>query len=138
DTRKASPLYDAMLLCRSSMFAIFQHVDASHKRHWIDGDQEILHDATIWFKKVTEGGVVAGIEAIRADPFRIRWISDLLYDRLKLIRVGGIDPGWDENSYTSIWVNLDITSLYTGFDGLISAAYANENHFTPSAWRRSL
>ncbi|KAF8927231.1 hypothetical protein BGZ47_002261 [Haplosporangium gracile] len=59
-------------------------------------------------------------------------------EELKLIRVGGINSAWDENSYTSIWINLDLTSLYAGVDGLISAAYANENHFTPSAWRRTL
>ncbi|KAF9543427.1 hypothetical protein EC957_000869 [Mortierella hygrophila] len=109
-----------------------------HLQHWTDEDLEILREATSWFKKVTEDGVDAGIEAIKASPFRIQWISDLFYDRLKLIRVGGINPAWDENSYTSIWVNLDLTSLYTGVDGLISAAYANENHFTPSAWRRTL
>lgn len=52
--------------------------------------------------------------------------------------MGGINPTWDDYSYTSIWVHLDLTSLYAGVDGLISAAYANENHFTPSAWRRTL
>lgn len=63
------------------MCATFQHVDASRLQHWTDGDQEILREATNWFKKVTEGGVDAGIEAIKTSPFRIQWISDLFYDR---------------------------------------------------------
>jgi hypothetical protein len=32
----------------------------------------------------------------------------------------------------------DFVALQTGIPGLISKGFANENHFTPSSWRRAL
>ncbi|KAG0221320.1 hypothetical protein BGW41_006855, partial [Actinomortierella wolfii] len=58
-------------------------------------------------------------------------------EELKLRRTG-IDPHSDENTYTSFWVMPDFVALQTGIPGLISKGFANENHFTPSAWRRAL
>ncbi|KAI8605831.1 hypothetical protein EDD21DRAFT_349661 [Dissophora ornata] len=39
---------------------------------------------------------------------------------------------------TSFWIVPDFVALQTGIPGLISKSFANENHFTSSAWRRAL
>ncbi|KAF8925316.1 hypothetical protein BGZ58_000913 [Dissophora ornata] len=74
---------------------------------------------------------------MREERFPVAWIHNLLYDRLKLLRKG-VQATWDENTYTSLWVNLDLVALYTGVDDLMMHVFADENHFTPSAWRLSL
>ncbi|KAF9087529.1 hypothetical protein BGX27_002911, partial [Mortierella sp. AM989] len=77
------------------------------------------------------------IKEIRKDRFSEDWVHDLLYDRLKLLRTG-LNPKSDENTYASFWVVPDFVALQTGVNGLISSGFANENHYIPSAWRRSL
>ena len=61
----------------------------------------------------------------------------MLLNRLKLLRTG-LNPNSDENTYTSFWIAPDFVALQTGVPGLISSGFINENHFGPSAWRRSL
>ncbi|KAG9068202.1 hypothetical protein KI688_011797 [Linnemannia hyalina] len=102
-----------------------------------EADLILLNSATTWFKKLTASGIDQAIILMREERFPIAWIHDLLYDRLKLIRKG-VQATWDENTYTSLWVNLDLMALYTGVDDLMTLVFANENHFSPSAWRRSL
>ncbi|KAG0015085.1 hypothetical protein BGZ81_011851 [Podila clonocystis] len=118
--------------------ARFQHVDASAQDHLSKENLELLGAATKWFKvMVSSKGIDEAIVSMRQKPFEVPWVHDLLYDRLKLLKKG-IHSNWDENTYTSLWVTPDIIALYTGIDNLISFVYANENHYTPSAWRRSL
>ncbi|KAF9993018.1 hypothetical protein BGZ79_002378 [Entomortierella chlamydospora] len=125
----------------SDMAAMFHHVDATENNdgteHLSETNLKLLESATFWYKKVTAKGIDQAIMSMREDRYPIAWIHDLIYNRLKLLRKGGLS-NWDENTYTSFWVNLDLMALYTGVDDLITLAYANENHFSPSAWRRSL
>lgn len=60
-----------------------------------------------------------------------------MWSRFKLLRTG-IDPHSDENTYTSFWIMPNFVALQSGIPGRISKGFANENHFTPSAWRRAL
>lgn len=64
-------------------------------------------------------------------------VVTVIFHRLKLLRTG-LNPNADENTYTSFWVSPDFFALQTGVQGLISSGFINENHFGPSAWRRSL
>ncbi|KAF9371771.1 hypothetical protein BGX21_005005, partial [Mortierella sp. AD011] len=125
----------------SDMAAMFHHVDATGNNdgteHLSETNLKLLESATFWYKKLTAKGIDQAIMSMREDRYPIAWIHDLIYDRLKLLRKGGLS-NWDENTYTSFWVNLDLMALYTRVDDLITLAYANENHFSPSAWRRSL
>ncbi|KAF9350117.1 hypothetical protein BGX34_001411 [Mortierella sp. NVP85] len=100
-------------------------------------DQALYNEAAAWFKSMIGRDAETTIQRLRNNRFREPWVHDLLYDRLKLLRTG-IDPACDENTYTSFWVTPDFVALQTGVPGLISNGFANENHFTPSAWRRAL
>ncbi|KAG0039048.1 hypothetical protein BGZ83_002921 [Gryganskiella cystojenkinii] len=119
--------------------AIFHHESESVSvlDQLSESDSTLLNSATTWFKKLTAGGIDNAIVQMREERFPVAWIHDLLYDRLKLIRKG-VQATWDENTYTSLWVNLDLMALYTGVDDLMTLVFASENHFSPSAWRRSL
>ncbi|KAF9934900.1 hypothetical protein FBU30_010167 [Linnemannia zychae] len=125
----------------ADMAARFHHVDAIENNdgteHLSETNLKLLESATIWYKKLMVKGIDQMIISMREERYPIAWIHDLIYDRLKLLRKGGLST-WDENTYTSFWVNLDLMALYTGIDDLMALANANENHFSPSAWRRSL
>jgi len=81
----------------------------------------------------------ANIVAMSIFKDDVRLIFFLLYciHRLKILRTG-LSAQTDENTYTSFWVAPDFVALQTGIPGLISKGFVNENHFTPSAWRRAL
>ncbi|KAF9192495.1 hypothetical protein BGZ49_003418, partial [Haplosporangium sp. Z 27] len=50
----------------------------------------------------------------------------------------GLNPNAGENTYTPFWITPDFFALQTGVQGLMNSGFINENHFGPSAWRRSL
>ncbi|KAF9343642.1 hypothetical protein BGX26_005416, partial [Mortierella sp. AD094] len=98
---------------------------------------ELLSSSALWFSKLTAQGIDQIIISMQKERFPIAWIHDLLYDHLKMLR-RGFPFSWDENTYTSMWVNVDLAALYTGVDNLMSFGFVNENPYAPSAWRRSL
>ncbi|KAF9156810.1 hypothetical protein BGX20_004188, partial [Mortierella sp. AD010] len=117
--------------------AVFQHVDASAFFLLRETDQRLYDDASKWFKAKIKTSTELTIAEMRKTCFQEDWVHDLLYYRLILLRTG-LNPNADENTYTSFWVSPDFFALQTGVQGLISSGFVNENHFGPSAWRRSL
>ncbi|KAG0334139.1 hypothetical protein BG004_000541 [Podila humilis] len=117
--------------------AVFRHDIGVSQFMLSETDQALYNEAANWFKSKIGRDTESTIQNLRDDRFREHWIHDLLYDRLKLLRTG-INSQSDENTYTSFWVMPDFVALQTGLPGLISKGFANENHFTPSAWRRAL
>ncbi|KAF9198082.1 hypothetical protein BGZ49_001209 [Haplosporangium sp. Z 27] len=84
-------------------------------------------------EELTESDIYGGI----CTPTRRSSVSgEIPIVELKLLRKCD-QSSWDENTYTALWVNPDLISLYTGTD-VITSICANENHFSPSSWRRSL
>ncbi|KAF9993369.1 hypothetical protein BGZ79_001984 [Entomortierella chlamydospora] len=122
-----------------NMAAEFLFVDeaAKWKEQLSETNLELLNSSTRWFLKLTAQGIDEIIASMQKERFSIAWIHDLLYDRLRMLR-RGVPFSWDENTYTSMWVNLDLSALYTGVNNLISFGFVNENPYAPSAWRRSL
>ncbi|KAF9414266.1 hypothetical protein BGZ76_004901 [Entomortierella beljakovae] len=107
-------------------------------RFKLNNDDQVLYtEAAHWFKTKIRRDTETTIQELRRERFREPWVHDLLYDRLKILRTG-INPLTDENTYTSFWIASDFMALQTGVPGLISKGFINENHFTPSAWRRAL
>ncbi|KAF9896686.1 hypothetical protein BX616_006954, partial [Lobosporangium transversale] len=117
--------------------AVFRHVDISANFLLREADQRLYDDASKWFKAKIKTSTELTIAEMRTTRFQEDWIHDLLYYRLILLRAG-LNPNVDENTYTSFWVSPDFFALQTGVQGLISSGFVNENHFGPSAWRRSL
>ncbi|KAG0289687.1 hypothetical protein BGZ98_003750, partial [Dissophora globulifera] len=117
--------------------AVFRHVDVSTTFLLRETNMDLYDDASKWFKAKIRTTTELTIAEMRKTRFQEDWIHDLLYDRLKLLRTG-LNPNADENTYTSFWVSPDFFALQTGVQGLISSGFINENHFGPSAWRRSL
>ncbi|KAF9350108.1 hypothetical protein BGX34_001412, partial [Mortierella sp. NVP85] len=119
DTVKRFPLQQSKCL-----ESIFQHVDVSKTFLLNETDQNL-------YQMMPENA------ELRKTRFEVDWVHDLLYDRLKRLDAG-LNPNADENTYTSFWVSPDLVALQTGVKGLISSGFIDENHFKPSAWRRSL
>ncbi|KAF8948523.1 hypothetical protein BGZ46_005355, partial [Entomortierella lignicola] len=112
-------------------------VDVSANFLLRETDQRLYDDASKWFKAKIKTSTELTIAEMRKTRFEEDWIHDLLYYRLILLRTG-LNPHADENTYTSFWVSPDFFALQTGAQGLINSGFVNENHFVPSAWRRSL
>ncbi|KAK3831494.1 MAG: hypothetical protein J3R72DRAFT_478560 [Linnemannia gamsii] len=135
--------------------ASFHHDSRMSKFTLSDKDQDLYNEAAKWFRSKMGRDTESVIQNLRDDRFWEPWEHDLLYDRLshsktnicsnllflynglKLLRTG-LDSRSDENTYTSFWIVPDFVALQTGVPGLISKGFVNENHFTPSAWRRAL
>ncbi|GJJ73451.1 hypothetical protein EMPS_05809 [Entomortierella parvispora] len=117
--------------------ASFRHCDDISTFTLNDEDQVLYNEAAKWFKSKLGRDTESTIRKVRDERFREPWVHDLLYDRLKLLRTG-LSSHCDENTYTSFWITPDFVALQTGIPGLISRGFANENHFTPSAWRRAI
>ncbi|KAF9900914.1 hypothetical protein EC991_006746 [Linnemannia zychae] len=117
--------------------ATFHYQDDTSSFTLSDEDQALYNEAAAWFKSMIGRDTESAIRKLREERFREPWVHDLLYDRLKILRTG-LSAQVDENTYTSFWVAPDFVALQTGIPGLISKGFVNENHFTPSAWRRAL
>ncbi|KAF9091558.1 hypothetical protein BGX27_002015 [Mortierella sp. AM989] len=117
--------------------ATFKHVDITESFTLNEDDQNLYNEAVAWFKSKIKRNVDLTLEELRKERFKNPWVHDLLYDRVKLLRTG-INLNCDENTYTSFWIMPDFFALHTGVQGLIAFGYANENHFKPSSWRRTL
>ncbi|KAF9117024.1 hypothetical protein BGX30_005736, partial [Mortierella sp. GBA39] len=117
--------------------ASFYHDNDTGRFRLSDEDQALYNEAAGWFKSKIGRDTESAIRKLRVERFREPWVHDLLYDRLKILRTG-LGPQTDENTYTSFWIAPDFVALQTGVPGLISKGFVNENHFTPSAWRRAL
>ncbi|KAG0001829.1 hypothetical protein BGZ79_004086 [Entomortierella chlamydospora] len=117
--------------------ATFHYQDDTSSFKLSAEDQALYNEAASWFKSMIGRDTESAIRKLREERFREPWVHDLLYDRLKIFRTG-LSAQTDENTYTSFWVAPDFVALQTGIPGLISKGFVNENHFTPSAWRRAL
>ncbi|KAF8925337.1 hypothetical protein BGZ47_003353 [Haplosporangium gracile] len=117
--------------------ASFHYLDDTSSFTLSDEDQALYNEAATWFKLMIGRDTESAIRKLREDRFREPWVHDLLYDRLKILRTG-LSAQTHENTYTSFGVAPDFVALQTGNPGLISKGFVNENHFTPSAWRRAL
>ncbi|KAF9351700.1 hypothetical protein BGX26_010345 [Mortierella sp. AD094] len=120
-----------------SLDALFLHSDGLATFLLREIDQNLYEEASKWFKSRIQIDTDSTIKEMRKERFHEDWIHDLLYDRLKLLRTG-LNPKSDENTYTSFWVAPDFVALQTGVPGLVSSGFINENHYGPSAWRRTL
>ncbi|KAI1318915.1 hypothetical protein EDD11_005549, partial [Mortierella claussenii] len=106
--------------------AVFRHVDVSKTFLLRERDQNLYDDARKWYKAKIRTSTEMTIAELRKTRFELKLLN------------AGLNPNADENTYTSFWVSPDLVALQTGVKGLISSGFINENHFTPSAWRRSL
>ncbi|KAF9536308.1 hypothetical protein EC957_011624 [Mortierella hygrophila] len=129
--------YDEEVPSAEDSEALFHYHDDTSNFTLSDADQALYNEAAAWFKSMIGRETESAIRKLQNTRFREPWVHDLLYDRLKLLRTG-IDLACDENTYTAFWVTPDFVALQTGVSGLISKGFANENHFTPSAWCRAI
>ncbi|KAK3843712.1 MAG: hypothetical protein J3R72DRAFT_489214 [Linnemannia gamsii] len=129
--------YDDDIPLVEDLTATFRRRDETATFRLSDVNRALYEEARDWFKSKIRTSTELTITEMKKTRFHQDWIHDLLYDRLKLLRTG-LNPNSDENTYTSLWVVPDFVALQTGIPGLISSGFINENHFGPSAWRRSL